>query len=132
MNGKNESETIYQKFSNTYPMIVFFIIHRQEVALHPNTPIHIKAEFKKFKSRINDTQFRKKVGKEQKFTSILTEKLAVYWNSEVYKQERMQTNLNKQPYYKLLPQLERHHKRTLAWSSERSTVLMGSNAEAFP
>ena len=43
----------------------------------------------------------------------------------------MQTDLNKQPYYKLLPQLEQHHKRTLAWSSERSTVLMGSNAEVL-
>ena len=74
---------------------------------------------------------RKDYGPAEAYKRVDFEKLAVYWNSEVDKQDRTQTDSNKCLYYKLPPQLERHHKRTLTWSSERSTVLMGSNAEVL-
>jgi hypothetical protein len=55
-------------------------------------------------------------------------KFAVFWNSEVEKQDHTKVDSNKQLYYKLPSQLEQHHKRILAWKSERSTLLMGGNA----
>jgi hypothetical protein len=120
---------------STKPVNRYRYLQVRQRALHPITPVHTYAEFKKFKNCINDTQFRKKVRKDyspaEAYKRVDFEKLAVYWNSEVDKQDQTETDSNKRLYYKLPPQLERHHKRTLAWSSECSMVLLGSNAEAL-
>jgi len=55
----------------------------------------------------------------------------VYWNSEVEKQSRTETDSSKRIYYKLPSQLEQHHKKTLTWKSERSTMFLGGNAAAL-
>ena len=55
----------------------------------------------------------------------------MYWNSEVEKQSRTETDSNKRIYYKLPSQLERHHKKTLTWKSECSTMFLGGNAAAL-
>jgi hypothetical protein len=57
------------------------------------------------------------------------DKVAVYWNSE--KQNRTETDSSKRIYYKLPSQLERHHKKTLTWKSECSTMSLGGNAAAL-
>jgi len=43
----------------------------------------------------------------------------------------METDSNHRLYYKLPSHLERHYKRVLAFKTERSTVLMGTNATAL-
>jgi hypothetical protein len=59
------------------------------------------------------------------------DKFAVFWNSEVEKQDCTKVDSNKWLYYKLPSQLGWHHKRILAWKSECSTLLMGGNAAAL-
>jgi len=104
-------------------------------SLHPITPVHTLAEYAKFKQHIHDTQIRRNTKKiyptHEAHKTIDFEKFAVFWNSEVEKQDRTEVDSNKRIYYKLPSQLERHHKRILTWKSERSTLLMGGNAAAL-
>jgi hypothetical protein len=104
-------------------------------SLHPITPVHTIAEYAKFKQHIHDTQIRrntKKIYPTYEANKMIDfDKFAVFWNSEVEKQDRTEVDSNKRLYYKLPSQLERHHKRILAWKSERSTLLMGGNAAAL-
>jgi hypothetical protein len=104
-------------------------------SLHPITPVHTIAEYTKFKQHIHDTQIRrntKKIYPTYEANKMIDfDKFAVFWNSEVEKQDRTEVDSNKRLYYKLPSQLERHHKKTLAWKSERSTLLMGGNAAAL-
>ncbi|KAJ7208897.1 hypothetical protein GGX14DRAFT_395522 [Mycena pura] len=51
--------------------------------------------------------------------------------SSYYKQSRTETDSNKHIYYKFPCQLEHHHKKVLLSKSQRSTLLMGSNADAL-
>ena len=55
----------------------------------------------------------------------------MYWNSEVEKQSRTETDSNKRIYYKLPSQLEHHQKKTLTWKFECSTMFLGGNAVAL-
>lgn len=57
--------------------------------------------------------------------------LAQFWNNEVDTQDRTVTDVNQRLYYKLPGQLELHHKKTILWKSERSTLFMGENAIAL-
>jgi hypothetical protein len=45
-------------------------------------------------------------------------------------QSRTITESNLRLYYKIPQQLEAHHKKTLLWSSERSTLAAGANYAA--
>jgi hypothetical protein len=104
-------------------------------SLHPITPVHTIAEYAKFKQHIHNTQIHRNTKKiyptHEANKMIDFNKFAVFWNSEVEKQDCTEVDSNKQLYYKLLSQLERHHKRILAWKSECSTLLMGDNAVAL-
>ncbi|KAF8995808.1 hypothetical protein BDZ89DRAFT_1149385 [Hymenopellis radicata] len=57
--------------------------------------------------------------------------LAKFWNGEVDKQDRTVTDSNQRLYYKLPGQLEQHHKKTIMWKLERSTLFLGQNAVAL-
>ncbi|KAJ3836764.1 hypothetical protein F5878DRAFT_247355 [Lentinula raphanica] len=116
---------------STKPHNRYRYLQIRQRTLHAVTPVHTYAEYVKFKSCINDRQFRRRVIKQysphEAYKLIDFEKFAIYWNSEVEKQDRTEADSNKRLYYKLPTQLERHHKRTIAWKSERSTIMMGSN-----
>ncbi|KAJ3710654.1 hypothetical protein C8R42DRAFT_729099 [Lentinula raphanica] len=120
---------------STKPHNRYRYLQIRQRTLHAVTPVHTYAEYVKFKSCINDRQFRRRAIKQypphEAYKLIDFEKLAIYWNSEVEKQDRTESDSNKRLYYKLPTQLERHHKRTIAWKSERSTVMMGSNMMAL-
>ncbi|KAJ3822534.1 hypothetical protein F5880DRAFT_1573957 [Lentinula raphanica] len=120
---------------STKPHNRYRYLQIRQRTLHAVTPVHTYAEYVKFKSCINDRQFRRRVIKQysphEAYKLIDFEKFAIYWNSEVEKQDRTEADSNKRLYYKLPTQLERHHKRTIAWKSERSTIMMGSNMVAL-
>jgi hypothetical protein len=117
---------VYQTFFFAYPL---------QHTLYPVTPVHTYAEFAKFKSCINDQQFRRKTRKSYPVNDahklVDFEKVAIYWNSEVEKQNQTETDSSKRIYYKLPSQLERHHKKTLTWKSKCSTMFLGGNVTAL-
>ncbi|KAF8146564.1 hypothetical protein K438DRAFT_1944507 [Mycena galopus ATCC 62051] len=53
-----------------------------------------------------------------------------FWNELVDAQSRSVTDSNLRLYYKLPQQLEAHHKKTILWKSERSTLTTGINFTA--
>ncbi|KAJ7130562.1 hypothetical protein C8R44DRAFT_872348 [Mycena epipterygia] len=57
-------------------------------------------------------------------------KFAQSWNELVDGQSRVVTDSNQCLYYKLSQHLEVHHKKTILWSMERSTLANGSNFAA--
>jgi len=120
---------------STKPVNRYRYLQLCQHTLHPITPVHTFAEFTKFKEHIHDLYFRRNTKKtyptHEAYKTVNFEDLARFWNSEVEKQDRAETDSNKRLYYKVPAQLERHHKRTLAWKSERSTLLMGGNAAAL-
>nr|GAT42352.1 predicted protein [Mycena chlorophos] len=103
--------------------------------LHCVAPVHTPAEYAKFRSMINDTQFRKSQTKvfaaHEAYKNVDYERVALAWNSDVDKQNRSETDSNKRTYYKFACQLEHHHKKVLLSKSQRATLLMGSNAAAL-
>jgi len=110
-------------------------IQLRQHTLYPVTPVHTYAEYAKFKSCINDQQFRRKTRKaypaHDAHKLVDFDKVAMYWNSEVEKQNQTETDSSKRIYYKLPSQLERHHKKALTWKSECSTMFLGGNADAL-
>jgi hypothetical protein len=121
---------------STKPTNRYRYLQIRQRTLHAVTPVHTYAEFTKFKQHVLDAQFSRHTRQQrpvpiQDAKQINFEKFAIFWNSEVEKQSRTETDTNKRIYYKLPSQLERHYKKTLAWKSERSTILMGGNAAAL-
>jgi hypothetical protein len=120
---------------STKPVNRYRYLQLWQRSLHPITPVHTIAEYAKFKQHIHDTQIRRNTKKiyptHEANKTIDFDKFAVFWNSEVEKQDHTKVDSNKRLYYKLPSQLKRHHKRILAWKSERSTLLMGGNAVAL-
>ncbi len=99
--------------------------------LYPVLPVASLAEFCHFKTLINMPRFKK--GRSgyplhKVFKNIDFKKLAQFWNASVDMQDQTITDSNQRLYYKLPAQLELHHKKTILWNSERSTLLYGENA----
>lgn len=86
-----------------------------------------------FKANINRHEFRKG-GKNypphERWKNVDFEKFAQWWNLQVNLQSRTITDSNLRLYYKLPQHLETHHKKTILWSSERSTLAAGANFTA--
>jgi hypothetical protein len=103
--------------------------------VHPVTPVHTYQEYLFFKHWVSDAQFRKKTqstpAPHEAHKLVDFDQFTIFWNRNVYTQDRAETDSNKRLYYKLPSHLERHYKRTLLWKSERATVMMGSNAAAL-
>jgi hypothetical protein len=120
---------------STQPINRYRYIQLRQHTLYPVTPVHTYAEYAKFKSCINDQQFRRKTRKayppHDAHKLVDFDKVAMYWNSEVEKQNWTETDSSKRIYYKFPSQLERHHKKTLTWKSECSTRFLGGNAAAL-
>ena len=113
----------------------YHYLQLRQCSLHSITPVHTIAEYAKFKQHIHDTQICQNTKKiyptYEAHKMIDFDKFAVFWNSEVKKQDHTKVDSNKHLYYKLPSQLKQHHKRILAWKSEHSTLLMGGNAAAL-
>lgn len=120
---------------STKPANRYWYLQMRQGALYPITPVHTFAECVKFKRNMNDLQFRRNlrstVPPHEAWKNINFEQFAIFWNSEVHKQDRAITDSNARIYYKLPSQLERYCKKVLAYKSERSTILLGSNAAAL-
>ncbi|KAJ7444452.1 hypothetical protein FB451DRAFT_1189544 [Mycena latifolia] len=101
--------------------------------LYAVVPVHTHMEYITFKANINHLKFRKG-GKcyppHEHYKNIDFVKLAQFWNELTFGQSRTITDSNQQLYYKLPQQLEAHHKKTILWSPERSTLADGSNFAA--
>ncbi|KAF8989663.1 hypothetical protein BDZ89DRAFT_1197837 [Hymenopellis radicata] len=97
-------------------------------------PVASHAEYRKFKELINKPMFKKGSGRHpphEAHKNINFTALAKFWNSEVNTQDRTITDTNQRLYYKIPAQLELHHKKTILWQSERSTLFLGENAVAL-
>ena len=71
----------------------------QQRSLHPITPVHTIAEYAKFKQHIHDTQIHQNTKKiyptYEAHKMIDFDKFAVFWNSEVKKQDHTEVDSNK-------------------------------------
>jgi hypothetical protein len=74
---------------------------------------------------------RKKYSLNQSYRSIDFDLFAQFWNSEVAKQDHVETDSNKWIYYKVPQQLEKHYKKMVGWKATRSMVMMSSNTAAL-
>ncbi|KAJ7719793.1 hypothetical protein DFH07DRAFT_784561 [Mycena maculata] len=66
----------------------------------------------------------------ERWKNVDFDKFAQWWNAQVNFQPRTITESNLRLYYKLPQHLEAHHKKTISWSSERSTLAAGANFAA--
>ncbi|KAJ7096193.1 hypothetical protein C8R44DRAFT_950893 [Mycena epipterygia] len=80
-------------------------------------------------TRINHQNFRcgTTAPPHEAWKNIDFTKFAQFWNLLVDSQSRAITDSNQRLYYKLPQQLEVHHKKTILWSSEHSTLADGIN-----
>jgi hypothetical protein len=120
---------------STKPVNRYQYLQRRQRSLHPVTPVHTLAEYVFFQKLINNPVFwrpkMKNTPAHEMYKAIDWEKLTPVWNAQVDIQDPTETDSNKRLYYKFHSHLERHHKRSLAWSSERTTIMMGPNALAL-
>jgi hypothetical protein len=124
--------------------------------LYPLLPVHTHAEYVKFKSIIGDKIFLLQSAKtnphppHQAYKDIDYTTLAKFWNSEVEKQDRVNshetldttpgtqrqqegppTDSSDRIYYKIPSQLKTHHQKVLKFNSARATMLNGTNVTAL-
>ncbi|KAJ7204383.1 hypothetical protein GGX14DRAFT_646836 [Mycena pura] len=119
---------------HTKPTNCYRSLQLSQRALHCVTPVHTHAEYTKFRSIINRSEYRKTlktVAIHDSHKNIDYTALAISWNSDVDQQDRTETDSNKCIYYKFPCQLEQHHKKVLLYKSQQSTMFMGSNADAL-
>ncbi|KAJ7017758.1 hypothetical protein C8F04DRAFT_1331856 [Mycena alexandri] len=118
---------------STKPTSTYQYLQLRQRVLTAVIPVHTHQEYITFKSNINRHDFRKG-GKtyppHERWKNVDFEKFAQWWNSQVNFQSRTITDSNLRLYYKLPQHLEAHHKKTISWSSERSTLAAGANFAA--
>lgn len=118
----------------THPTNQYRYLQIRQRTLHPVLPVATHAEYRKFKELINNPTFRRGRGNHpphEAHKNIDFKRLAQFWNNAVNEQDRTIPDTNRRLYYKLPAQLEAHHKKTILWKSERSTLFMGQNAIAL-
>jgi hypothetical protein len=90
-------------------------------------------EYSTFRMHINDPRFGKgdkTYLPHEQWKCIDFHRFAKFWNILVQGQSRRVTESNQRLYYKLPLQLETHHKKTILWMSEHSTLASGTNFTA--
>ncbi|KAJ7141481.1 hypothetical protein C8R44DRAFT_727065 [Mycena epipterygia] len=104
----------------------------QQLVLSTVLPLHTHKEYITFKTHINHPNFRRRntAPPHEAWKNVEFTKFAQFWNLLVDGQSRAITDSNQRLYYKLPQQLEAHHKKTILWSSERSTLADGLNFAA--
>jgi hypothetical protein len=118
---------------STKPTNIYRYLQLRQRVLYAVLPVHTHMEYSTFKIHISDSQFRKG-GKtyppHEQWKNIDFQKFAKFWNILVHGQSRTVTDSNQRLYYKLPLQLETHHKKTILWKSEISTLGAGANFAA--
>ncbi|KAF9037406.1 hypothetical protein BDZ89DRAFT_1011046 [Hymenopellis radicata] len=119
---------------STHPMSQYRYLQLRQRTLHPVLPVSTHAEYRKFKELINDPIFQRGHANHpphEAYKNIDFKLLAQSWNDKVNNQDRTIAETSRRLYYKLPAQLELHHKKTILWKSEWSTLFMGENAIAL-
>lgn len=115
---------------STKPTNLYQYLQLRQRVLYAVLPVHTHMEYSTFKAHINDPHFRKG-GKtyppHEQWKNIDFHKFAQFWNVLVHGQSRTVTESNQRLYYKLPLHLETHHKKSLLWKSELSTLASGIN-----
>ncbi|CAK5275411.1 unnamed protein product [Mycena citricolor] len=118
---------------STKPTNQYRYLQLRQLTLYPVLPVHTFAEFTIFKAHVDNLSFRKSsqthLGHER-WKNVDFDKFAAFWNKMVSGQSRTVTDTNQRLYYKIPPQLEAHHKRVIARSSELATLASGGNFAA--
>ncbi|KAJ7621841.1 hypothetical protein B0H17DRAFT_1219285 [Mycena rosella] len=115
------------------PTNLYQYLQLRQRVLTPVVPVHTHQEYITFKSNINHQDFRtgsKTYPPHERWRNMDFEKFARWWNAQVNFQPRTITDSNLRLYYKLPQHLEAHHKKTISWSSGRSTLAAGANFAA--
>lgn len=118
---------------STKPTNQYRYLQLRQHTLYPVLPVHTHKEYAMFKTILNQPKFRKggtKYPPHEHWKNIDFQKLAQSWNELVDTQSRTITDSNQRLYYKIPQQLEAHHKKSILWTSERSTLADGSNFAA--
>lgn len=118
---------------STKPINPYRYLQLRQRVLTAVVPVHTYQEYITFKANINRHDFRKgnkTYPPHESWKNIDFEKLTRWWNAQVNFQPRTITESNLRLYYKIPQHLEAHHKKTLLWSSERSTLSAGANYAA--
>ncbi|KAJ6603953.1 hypothetical protein B0H10DRAFT_2229471 [Mycena sp. CBHHK59/15] len=118
---------------STKPTNPYQYLQLRQRVLTPVVPVHTHQEYITFKSNINRQDFRtggKTYPPHERWKNVDFEKFAQWWNAQVNFHPRTITDSNLRLYYKLPQHLEAHHKKTISWSSERSTLAAGANFAA--
>jgi hypothetical protein len=118
---------------STKPTNPYQYLQLRQRVLTPVVPVHTHQEYITFKSNINRHEFRtggKTYPPHEHWRNVDFDKFAQWWNAQVNFQSRSITDSNLRLYYKLPQHLEAHHKKTISWSSERSTLAAGANFAA--
>ncbi|KAF9052488.1 hypothetical protein BDZ89DRAFT_1032535 [Hymenopellis radicata] len=106
---------------STRPMSQYRYLQLRQRTLHPVLPVSTHAEY----------PGRASHPPHEAYKNIDFKLLAQSWNNKVNTQDRTIADTSRRLYYKLPAQLELHHKKTILWKSERSTLFMGENAIAL-
>lgn len=115
---------------STKPTNLYRYLQLRQLVLCAVVPVHTHKEYITFKANISHQKFRKggtAHPAHEHHKNIDFFKMAQFWNELADGQSRTITDSNQRLYYKLPQQLEAHHKKTILWSSERSTLADGSN-----
>ncbi|KAJ7196492.1 hypothetical protein GGX14DRAFT_672632 [Mycena pura] len=118
---------------STKPTNRYRYLQLRQSTLTPVLPVHTHKEYITFKQHINNAQFRRSGQPHppsEQWKDVDFEKFARAWNGLVDLQPHNVVDSNQRLYYKLPQQLEVHHKKTIAWSLEQSTLAEGQNFAA--
>lgn len=108
--------------------------YRLIASKNPVLPVATHAEYIEFKIMIKDPLFKKPRSNHpphDAHKNIDWNVFAKAWNVRVNTQDRTITDSDRRLYYKLPGQLEAHHKKTILFKSELSTLYFGPNAVAL-
>ncbi|KAJ7750416.1 hypothetical protein DFH07DRAFT_941871 [Mycena maculata] len=115
---------------STKPTNQYHYLQLRQRTLAAVLPVHTHQEYMTFKRHINQHDFRKGAKEyppHEQWKAVDFDKFAKFWNQLVGSQSRAITESNQRLYYRLPLQLEAHHKKTLLWNSECSTLADGVN-----
>lgn len=115
---------------STKPTNLYRYLQLRQGTLYAILPVHTHKEYVTFKSLITQPKFRRggtSHPPHEHWKNMDFLQLTRAWNELVDSQSRAITDSNQRLYYKIPQQLEAHHKKSIAWSSERATLGEGTN-----
>ncbi|KAJ6549360.1 hypothetical protein B0H10DRAFT_2242914 [Mycena sp. CBHHK59/15] len=118
---------------STKPTNPYHYLQLRQHVISAVVPVHTHQEYITLKANIDRHDFRKserQYSPHERWKNVDFDKFTRWWNAQVNFQPCTITESNLRLYYKIPQQLEAHHKKTILWSSERSTLAAGANFAA--